>query len=129
MVTERSDLVDTLLACLNSISREEEELLLALAGPIRELVSALPAGPGTLRKLLEAAIGCLAPHLLYLPHRAASPFLLLSGSGGSATAAGLEAPLPSQSYINKIHSTDVIGRPSRRVSKNISYTGMLVLPF
>jgi hypothetical protein len=107
MVAERSDLVDTLLACLNTISSREEALLVSLAGPVRELVSGLPAGPGALRKLLEAAIGCLPPHLLYLPHRAASPFLM---SGSSAGASGV--PLASQSYINKIHSTDVIGRGS-----------------
>ena len=110
MVAERSDLLVSLLACFHTISREEEEDLRPLAGAVRDLLSALPAGPDTLRKMLGLTVGCLPPHLLYLPHLA-SP-LLLTAAPGLGVNVESEVPFASQSYINKIHSTDVIGRLS-----------------
>jgi len=101
-----SELLDSLLASLQTIGREEETLG-PLAASISQLLTTLPANADTLRKLLNLSLGCLPPHLLYLPHLTCP---LLGRAGAPGEVEGGEAPLLSNSYINKIHSTDVIGR-------------------
>lgn len=102
------DLLDSLLAGLQTIGRGGEETLAPLSASIGQLLSALPAGPVNMRKMLSLTIGCLPPHLLYLPHLSAP--LLLAAATYSGGPADVGTPLVSQNYIDKIHSTDVIGR-------------------
>ncbi len=110
-MVQGSDLVDCLLASLQTLGREEgEETLGPLAAPISQLLATLPATKDTLRKLLNLSLGCLPPHLLYLPHLSCPLLQRAGGPWEGLAEAGAEAPLLSHSYINKIHSTDVLGR-------------------
>ena len=103
---EKFSIFDSLLICLQTFGEINDECL-PVEG-IANLLSALPASPDFLVKLLNLVLSTLPPYLLYLPY--------LSRSLLHVT---MVKEKRNPDLINKVHSSDVVDISSALPPENI----------
>mgnify|MGYP001191379767 CR=1 FL=1 len=103
---EKFSTFDSLLICLQTFAECNDECL-PVEG-IANLLSALPASPDFLVKLLNLVLSTLPPYLLYLPY--------LSRSLLHVT---MVKEKRNPDLINKVHSSDVVDISSALPPENI----------